>query len=162
MVDTFVDALPLERKQRIHFHSFMRAVHAELKSLKNQPDPLRIVARRFAEKARVICLDEFFVADITDAMLLDGLLRELFANGVTLITTSNIEPDGLYKAVSYTHLYQQSPGRLEPFCCTQTGPKCRLLLDQTQRMCADYLVKIPHQASLFHFQRQAFRVGIGH
>jgi cell division protein ZapE len=70
LVDTFVDALPLERKQRIHFHSFMRAVHAELKSLKNQPDPLRIVARRFAEKARVICLDEFFVADITDAMLL--------------------------------------------------------------------------------------------
>jgi cell division protein ZapE len=75
LVDTFVDALPLERKQRIHFHSFMRAVHAELKELKNQPEPLRIVARRFAEKARVICLDEFFVADITDAMLLDGLLQ---------------------------------------------------------------------------------------
>ena len=97
LVDTFVDALPLERKLRIHFHSFMRAVHAELKELKNRQDPLKAVARRFAEKARVICLDEFFVADITDAMLLDGLLRELFANGVTLITTSNIEPDGLYK-----------------------------------------------------------------
>ena len=77
LVDTFVDALPLERKQRIHFHSFMRAVHAELKELKNQPEPLRLVARRFAEKARVICLDEFFVADITDAMLLDGLLLSL-------------------------------------------------------------------------------------
>ncbi|HRD66754.1 MAG TPA: cell division protein ZapE [Candidatus Competibacter sp.] len=97
LVDTFVDALPLEHKQRIHFHSFMRSVHAELKELKNQQDPLRVVARRFAEKARVICLDEFFVADITDAMLLHGLLKELFANGVTLITTSNIEPDGLYK-----------------------------------------------------------------
>lgn len=97
LVDTFADALPLERKLRIHFHSFMRSVHAELKELKNQSDPLQLVARRFAEKARVICLDEFFVADITDAMLLDGLLRELFANGVTLITTSNIEPDGLYK-----------------------------------------------------------------
>jgi cell division protein ZapE len=79
LVDTFVDALPLENKQRIHFHSFMRAVHAELKTLKSQQEPLRIVARRFAEKARVICLDEFFVADITDAMLLYGLLRELFA-----------------------------------------------------------------------------------
>ena len=97
LVDTFVDALPLDRKLRIHFQSFMRMVHAELKELKNQPDPLKVVARRFAEKARVICLDEFFVADITDAMLLDGLLRELFASGVTLITTSNIEPDGLYK-----------------------------------------------------------------
>lgn len=97
LVDTFVDALPLEHKQRIHFHSFMRAVHAELKALKNQQDPLRIVARRFAEQARVICLDEFFVADITDAMLLYGLLRELFNQGVTLITTSNIPPDDLYK-----------------------------------------------------------------
>ncbi len=97
LVDTFVDALPLERKQRIHFHSFMRAVHTELKALKNQQDPLRIVARRFAEHARVICLDEFFVADITDAMLLYGLLRELFNQGVTLITTSNIPPDDLYK-----------------------------------------------------------------
>ena len=97
LVDTFVDALPLERKQRIHFHSFMRAVHAELKELKQQPEPLRIVARRFAEQARVICLDEFFVADITDAMLLYGLLQELFAQGVTLITTSNLPPDDLYK-----------------------------------------------------------------
>ena len=97
LVDTFVDALPLEHKQRIHFHSFMRAVHAELKVLKNQQDPLRVVARRFAEQARVICLDEFFVADITDAMLLYGLLRELFNPGVTLITTSNIPPDDLYK-----------------------------------------------------------------
>lgn len=97
LVDTFFDALPLERKQRIHFHSFMRAVHAELKDLQSQQEPLRIVARRFAEKARVICLDEFFVSDITDAMLLYGLLKELFACGVTLITTSNIEPDGLYK-----------------------------------------------------------------
>ena len=97
LVDTFFDALALERKQRIHFHSFMRAVHAELKQLQQQQEPLRVVARRFAEKARVICLDEFFVSDITDAMLLYGLLKELFARGVTLVTTSNIEPDGLYK-----------------------------------------------------------------
>ncbi len=97
LVDTFIDALPMERKQRIHFHSFMRAVHAELKELKQQQDPLRLVARRFAEQARVICLDEFFVSDITDAMLLYGLLKELFAQGVTLITTSNLPPDDLYK-----------------------------------------------------------------
>ncbi len=97
LVDTFFDALPLERKQRIHFHSFMRSVHAELKQLRHQQEPLRVVARHFADRARVICLDEFFVSDITDAMLLYGLLQELFARGVTLITTSNIEPDGLYQ-----------------------------------------------------------------
>lgn len=97
LVDTFVDALPLERKLRIHFHSFMRTVHQELKTLQNQQEPLRVVAGRFAEKARVICLDEFFVSDITDAMLLFGLLKELFARGVTLVTTSNIPPDELYK-----------------------------------------------------------------
>lgn len=97
LVDTFVDALPLERKLRIHFHSFMRTVHQELKTLQNQQEPLRVVASRFAEKARVICLDEFFVSDITDAMLLYGLLKELFARGVTLVTTSNIPPDELYK-----------------------------------------------------------------
>lgn len=97
LVDTFVDALPIERKRRIHFHSFMRAVHAELKELKQQEEPLRIVARRFAEQARVICLDELFVSDITDAMLLYGLFKELFAQGITLVTTSNLPPDDLYK-----------------------------------------------------------------
>lgn len=97
LVDTFYNALPLERKLRLHFHNFMYQVHAALRELKDQQEPLKPVARRFAEQARVICLDEFFVADITDAMLLYGLLRELFAAGVTLVTTSNIPPDELYK-----------------------------------------------------------------
>ncbi len=97
LVDTFFAALPLERKLRIHFHHFMYQVHAALRELKQQQEPLKVVARQFAAKARVICLDEFFVADITDAMLLYGLLRELFASGVTLITSSNIHPDELYK-----------------------------------------------------------------
>ena len=97
MVDTFYDALPIKAKERIHFHRFMRKVHTELRELKDQQDPLKIVARRFAEQARVICLDEFFVSDITDAMLLSGLLQALFDRGVTLVTTSNIPPDELYK-----------------------------------------------------------------
>jgi cell division protein ZapE len=97
LVDTFFAALPLERKRRLHFHQFMYQVHAALRELKGQQEPLKVVARQFAAKARVICLDEFFVSDITDAMLLYGLLRELFAGGVTLITTSNIPPDELYK-----------------------------------------------------------------
>ncbi len=97
LVDTFFNTLPLERKKRIHFHRFMYKVHSALRELKEQQDPLKTVARQFAREARIICLDEFFVSDITDAMLLSGLLRELFANGVTLITTSNIPPDDLYK-----------------------------------------------------------------
>lgn len=97
LVDTFYDALPLERKRRLHFHPFMYQVHAALRPLRDQAEPLITVARQFAERARVLCLDEFFVADITDAMLLYGLLKELFANGVTLVTTSNIPPDELYK-----------------------------------------------------------------
>jgi cell division protein ZapE len=97
LLDIFSDALPLKIKQRIHFHSFMRNLHAELNKLKNQKEPLQIVARRISETVQVICLDELFVSDITDAMLLDGLLRGLFSNGVLLIVTSNTHPDDLYK-----------------------------------------------------------------
>jgi cell division protein ZapE len=96
LVDTFYDCLPFPEKKRLHFHRFMHAVHHQLKGLKNQQDPLRTVAARFAEQARVICFDEFFVSDIADAMILAGLLDELFAQGVTLVATSNIEPDLLY------------------------------------------------------------------
>ncbi len=97
LVDTFFDALPMKRKQRIHFHRFMHKVHNELRDLDKQQNPLQTVAQHFAEQAQIICLDEFFVADITDAMLLSGLLQELFAQGVTLVSTSNIPPDDLYK-----------------------------------------------------------------
>ncbi len=97
VVDTFFDALPIPHKSRIHFHRFMHRVHTELKKLRQQQDPLTVVAQELAQEARVIGLDEFFVSDITDAMLLAGLLKALFANGVTLIATSNIPPDELYK-----------------------------------------------------------------
>lgn len=97
LMDTFFEVLPLERKRRFHFHRFMHRVHAWLRELKHQQYPLKVVAHRFLEQSRIICLDEFFVADITDAMLLSGLLEELFAKGLTLVATSNIPPDDLYK-----------------------------------------------------------------
>ncbi len=97
LMDTFFHALDLEAKQRLHFHRFMKQVHEELKTVRNQQDPLSLVAERLARKTRLLCLDEFFVSDITDAMLLAGLLKALFERGVTLVTTSNIPPDKLYQ-----------------------------------------------------------------
>lgn len=82
---------------RLHFHHFMKAVHDELRAIKDQQDPLTVVAERFAARARVLCLDEFMVTDITDAMLLYGLLMHLTDRGVVIVTTSNIVPDDLYK-----------------------------------------------------------------
>lgn len=97
LMDAFYDALPFERKMRAHFHRFMRRVHADLKELQGEKNPLQIVAKRIADEARVICFDEFFVSDITDAMILGGLFELLFDHGVSLVATSNIIPDGLYK-----------------------------------------------------------------
>lgn len=97
LVDTFFEALPFKKKVRTHFHRFMKRVHEELKTLDGEKNPLTIIAKRFANEARVICFDEFFVSDITDAMILGTLMEELFKNGVTLVATSNIVPDGLYK-----------------------------------------------------------------
>jgi cell division protein ZapE len=97
LVDTFFDALPLSRKMRIHFHRFMSKIHNALRDLREQQNPLRTVACQFGREAQVICLDEFFVSDITDAMLLATLIRELITSGVTLVITSNIAPDELYQ-----------------------------------------------------------------
>jgi cell division protein ZapE len=82
---------------RDHFYHFMRTVHAELGTIKRRQEPLDIVAERLAARARVICLDEFFVSDIADAMILAALIDGLFKRGVTLVTTSNVPPQELYK-----------------------------------------------------------------
>ncbi|MCX2982444.1 cell division protein ZapE [Halieaceae bacterium IMCC14734] len=97
LVDTFYDCLPFERKLRIHFHRFMQRVHNELTQLEGTVNPLLTVADRLAREARVLCFDEFFVSDITDAMILGGLMEALFERGVTLVATSNIAPDLLYQ-----------------------------------------------------------------
>ena len=97
LMDCFYECLPLAEKQRLHFHHFMQMVHARLKALPDQEDPLRLVARHFSAQARVLCFDELFVSDIGDAMLLGRLLQYLFDDGVTLMATSNIPPDVLYR-----------------------------------------------------------------
>jgi len=97
LMDHFFDAIPFPGKQRIHFHRFMQEIHSELRTLPKSPDPLQIIASRLADKIRLLCLDEFHVQDIGDAMLLAGFFKALFENGVTLVTTSNIPADDLYK-----------------------------------------------------------------
>ena len=97
LMDLFYQSLPGTRKQRLHFHRFMLRVHEELAELQGQSDPLEIVADRFKRETDVLCFDEFFVSDITDAMLLGGLMKALFARGITLVATSNIPPDELYR-----------------------------------------------------------------
>ena len=97
LVDAFYDCLPFSQKKRIHFHRFMQRAHAELRRLEGEANPLLMVADQLAAEARVLCFDEFFVSDITDAMILGGLMEALFERGVTLVATSNIVPDGLYK-----------------------------------------------------------------
>lgn len=97
VMDLFYDCLPAGNKQRAHFHRFMQRVHAGLRAQGDARDPLPRIAADWARRCRVLCLDEFYVADIADAMLLGGLLENLFAQGVTLVATSNTEPDQLYR-----------------------------------------------------------------
>ena len=97
LMDCFFDCLPFKEKKRLHFSRFMKLVHTELDNLKNQKNPLEIVAEKLSSQARVLCLDEFHVDDIADAMILKGLLISLFDKGVCLVTTSNIAPDNLYQ-----------------------------------------------------------------
>ncbi len=96
LVDTFFETLPFENKLRMHFHNFMQVVHEKLKILQHRQDPLQEVAADLATRARVLCFDEFHVADIADAMILGRLLDALFARGVVLVATSNTAPDALY------------------------------------------------------------------
>lgn len=96
MMDIFYECLPMQEKRRMHFHHFMRMIHQQLKQLEGHSDPLKLIAKQLSEEVKVLCFDEFFVKDIGDAMLLAGLLKAIFERGITLITTSNVEPDDLY------------------------------------------------------------------
>ncbi|WP_334135177.1 cell division protein ZapE [Tepidimonas sp.] len=96
LMDCFYQAVPLRRKTRLHFHEFMREVHRELVGLQGTVDPLDALGRRMAQRYRLICFDEFHIADVTDAMILYRLLLAMRKYGIGMVTTSNFHPDGLY------------------------------------------------------------------
>ena len=144
LMDNFYESLPFERKMRTHFHRFMRRVHTELGSLDGEKNPLDIVAERLSIEAVVICFDEFFVSDITDAMILANLLDGLFKRGVSLVATSNIIPDGLYK---------------DGLQRARFLPAIALLNQHTEVVNVDggvdYRLRVLEQAELYHYPLDA-------
>ena len=96
LMDCFYNAVPIKRKTRLHFHEFMREVHRELRDLAGTVNPLDELGKRMSRRYKLICFDEFHVAEITDALILHRLLSALFDNGVGFVTTSNFKPDDLY------------------------------------------------------------------
>jgi len=97
IMDIFYRCLPPGTAKRIHFHDFMNQIHRELKQHAGLEDPLRKIARGIAGKMKLLCLDEFIITDIGDAMIMAGLLESLFDCGVVLVTTSNTVPQNLYR-----------------------------------------------------------------
>jgi cell division protein ZapE len=97
LMDLLYDSLPPGTRQRSHFHHFMRNMHQQLRHIGARQEPLQLLARRIARQTRLLCLDEFYVSDIVDAMLLGGLLEALLRRGVLLVITSNLPPSALYR-----------------------------------------------------------------
>ena len=116
LMDLFYENVAIEEKKRLHFHRFMHWVHGELKQLQGQKDPLTAIAKTFAKNTRLVCFDEFFVSDITDAMLLAGLFQALFAEGITLVATSNVEPKSLYRNGLQRERFLPTIALLEKHC----------------------------------------------
>ena len=139
LMDKFYDALGEIPKRRLHFHRFMREIHAQLTQRQGQKDPLRRIAKRWSKEIKVLCLDEFFVSDITDAMILAGLLEGFFSFGVLLVTTSNLPPP---------LLYQDGLQR------ARFLPAIDLLLKHTQvielKSAVDFRLRTLEQAELYH------------
>jgi cell division protein ZapE len=139
LMDLFFESLPIERKRRIHFHRFMQRVHEALADLGQVADPLPRIAADWSGDTRLLCLDEFFVSDIADAMLLSGLLQALFDQGVTLVTTSNIPPDELYRDGLQRAKFVPAIERLKQACrVVQLGGD------------TDYRLRILEQSETYH------------
>lgn len=144
LMDVFYECLPFEEKMRSHFHRFMQHVHLELRSLEGTKNPLDTVALRIAENTKVICFDEFFVSDITDAMILGGLFEKLFDMGIVLVATSNIVPDELYKNGLQRQRFLPAIAELKKHCEVFN-------VDGG----VDYRLRALKQAELYHFPLDA-------
>lgn len=97
LMDIFFQCLPIGKKKRTHFHQFMNEIHQALRQAKDIENPLENIARNLADEFSILCLDEFVITDIGDAMIMAGLFEALFEQGTVLITTSNSPPRNLYR-----------------------------------------------------------------
>jgi cell division protein ZapE len=143
-MDEFYRLTPAARKQRIHFHRFMQDIHHRLRELQGQPEPLSIIAQQVARDTRLLCLDEFHVTDIGDAMLMRGLLEGIVESNVVLVTTSNQQPDDLYQ-----HGLQRA--KFLPAIELIKSSMEVLQLDGG----SDYRLRTLEQAGVFHFPLDA-------
>ena len=140
MMDMFCHALPPERRQRMHFHRFMRRVHDGLGRFSGQANPLLKVADEIASQGDVLCFDEFFVSDIGDAMILGEVMTALFARGVVLVATSNVEPANLYKNGLQRSRFLPAIDQIYAHCDVHE-------IDQGQ----DFRLRTLQQARLYHW-----------
>lgn len=137
-MDMFFESVPTDNKMRQHFHHFMKRVHAELNKLQGQPDPLQKVADIIHNEADVICFDEFFVSNVSDAMILGDLFTMLFKKGITLVATSNIAPNGLYKNGIHRDRFLPAIAEVEKNCTVMN-------IDSG----IDYRLRVLQQAELY-------------
>ena len=140
MMDMFCHALPPERRQRMHFHRFMRRVHDGLGRFSGQANPLLKVADEIASQGDVLCFDEFFVSDIGDAMILGEVMTALFSRGVVLVATSNVEPANLYKNGLQRSRFLPAIDQIYAHCDVHE-------IDQGQ----DFRLRTLQQARLYHW-----------
>lgn len=144
LMDLFFQSLPFKEKKRLHFHEFMKMIHAQLTKHQGKKNPIRLIAHELAKKHIIICLDELFVSDIADAMILAGLLKALFDYGVCLVTTSNVIPN---------HLYERGLQR------SQFLPAIALLNKHTHVIQMetknDYRLRHSHHTQVFYFSNEA-------
>jgi cell division protein ZapE len=144
LMDAFFDSVPVARKSRVHFHRFMQDIHHRLRDMQGVENPLVQIASDIAEEYRLLCLDEFHVTDIGDAMLMRNLLQGLFDQGLVLVTTSNQAPDDLYRNGLQRALFLPAIELL----------KQHLELVQVEAG-VDYRLRVLEKGGVFHFPADA-------
>ena len=116
LMDCFYETLDIQEKRRLHFHRFMQDVHKRTQQLGHVSDPLELIAEDLAREVRVLCFDEFFVSDVADAMILGRLMSKLFGHGISLIATSNIPPDDLYRGGLQRDAFLPAIAAIKQYC----------------------------------------------